>query len=64
MPDRDGEVDAFVVPPVPLASGSRLPDPDGRRVAGVALVVTTEDGGRREIRLRQEHGAWWAPPEG
>ncbi len=62
MPDGD----AFRLPPVPLASGDRLADPDGRTVVGVELVVTTEDGGRTRIPLRAEHGAWWAPrhPEG
>ncbi|SDN57959.1 hypothetical protein SAMN05660199_00325 [Klenkia soli] len=57
--------DTFRVPPVPLASGRRLPDPDGRAVAAVELVVTTEDGATTRIPLRAEHGAWWPPhPQG
>ncbi len=59
MDDRADEADAFVLPPLPLASGSRLPDPDGRRVRTVTLVVTTDDGGQTEFPLREEHGAWW-----
>lgn len=59
MDDPAEADDAFVLPPLPLASGTRLPDPDGRRVRSVAVVVTTEDGGRTEFPLREEHGAWW-----
>ena len=38
VPDDDD----LVLPPLPLATGARLPDPDGRRITAVALVVTTE----------------------
>ncbi len=58
-PDPGREGDVLLVPPVPLASGMRLPD--GRRIARVDLVVTTEDGERTTIALREQHGAWWAP---
>ena len=63
VPDDDD----LVLPPLPLATGARLPDPDGRRITAVALVVTTEDGAQTRVELRPEHGAWWAPappPEG
>ncbi|SSC22648.1 Hypothetical protein KLENKIAIHU_1237 [Klenkia terrae] len=56
--------DTFRVPPVPLASGRLLPDPDGRTVVAVELVVTTADGGTVRIALHDRHGAWWAPPDG
>lgn len=62
MDDHDGAADEFMLPPVPLASGQRLADPDGRRVRAVELVVTTEDDEQTRIPLRSEHGAWWAPP--
>ena len=52
---------AFVVPPVPLASGTRLPEPDGRSIRAVELVVTTEDGEQTRVPLQPRHGAWWAP---
>lgn len=56
--------DTFRVPPVPLASGRRLPDPDGRVVTAVDLVITTEDGEQVRIGLGERHGAWWAHPDG
>ncbi|SCX38313.1 hypothetical protein SAMN03159343_0374 [Klenkia marina] len=58
--------DTFRVPPVPLASGTRLGGSEGGRVTAVELVVTTEDGATTRIPLRAQHGAWWAPdpPEG
>jgi hypothetical protein len=52
------------LPPVPLATGDVLDDEDTgelRRVTGVELVVTTEDGGELRIPLVHRHGAWWAP---
>jgi hypothetical protein len=52
------------LPPVPLATGDVLDDEDTgelRRVTGVELVVTTEDGAELRIPLVHRHGAWWAP---
>ncbi|MEI4270688.1 hypothetical protein TEK04_03030 [Klenkia sp. LSe6-5] len=60
------DADTFRVPPVPLASGTRLPGPDGPGITAVDLVVTTDDGATTRLPLRLRHGAWWAPgpPEG
>jgi hypothetical protein len=52
------------LPPVPLATGDALDDENTgevRRVTGVELVVSTEDGGELRIPLVHRHGAWWAP---
>jgi hypothetical protein len=52
------------LPPVPLATGAALDDAETgevRRVTGVELVVSTEDGGELRIPLVHRHGAWWAP---
>ena len=32
-----------------------------RRITGVEVVVSTEDGGELRIPLVHRHGAWWAP---
>ena len=63
MVEQPGE-DVLVVPPIPLATGQMLePEDDGppRRVTGLELVVSTEDGGQLRIPLVLRHGAWWAP---
>jgi hypothetical protein len=51
------------LPPVPLATGGMLDDETGRlrRVTGVEVVVSTEDGDELRIPLVHRHGAWWAP---
>jgi hypothetical protein len=52
------------LPPVPLATGEVLDDEDTgelRRITGVEVVVSTDDGAELRIPLVLRHGAWWAP---
>ncbi|MCM3523322.1 hypothetical protein, partial [Curtobacterium sp. P97] len=49
--------DTFRLPPVPLATGTRLAgsgDDAAERITAVELVVTTEDGATRRIPLRSQ----------
>ena len=54
----------FVYPPVPLASGDTLYEPNGdqRRVVKVTLHIHTDDSDTPgEVELEPRFGGWWAP---
>lgn len=54
----------FVFPPIPLASGDTVFDPNGdkHRVVGVTVSIATEDSDTPiEVDLESRFGGWWAP---
>jgi hypothetical protein len=60
----EAATDALALPPLPLATGEVVSLGGAlRRVAGVELVVSTEDGGELRIPLEHHHGGWWPPAE-
>lgn len=56
--------DPLIYPPIPVATGTVIDDPDRpglARVSGISLRLRLEDGRHTEVDLQQTLGAWWHP---